>query len=260
MTKWKTYPFNFSSESAQWPQEKLPFFPYKNKNKSPVFVWAVFLWMRAGTGHTGPSSLHVFIPAKDCSRLFHRLALHQPQRKNESPGALLGWIGKNQQTPSRSKQMVAPHPQYKVDYWTRGQIQCRTEQGNLFLREETETNTSVQPWVDDFMSGNSVGMTACVHVYNVPTSTGMCIEDFPQCCTFRHYCSESYGLTCWKPRMITNWYNDSQMLHTVEIFRLVVILIQLPELSSWICSDTHHSIHFHHTAVFSYCRHRQHNL
>lgn len=134
MTKWKTYPFNFSSESAQWPQEKLPFFPYKNKNKSPVFVWAVFLWMRAGTGHTGPSSLHVFIPAKDCSRLFHRLALHQPQRKNESPGALLGWIGKNQQTPSRSKQMVAPHPQYKVDYWTRGQIQCRTEQGNLFFK------------------------------------------------------------------------------------------------------------------------------
>lgn len=49
-------------------------------------------WIGARMGHRGPKKLQVFIPAKDCSRLFHRLALHQPQRKNESPGTVFGWI------------------------------------------------------------------------------------------------------------------------------------------------------------------------
>lgn len=90
-------------------------------------MWAVW----CDRGRDGPQrakSQQVFIPAKDCSRLFHRLALHQAEWKNESPGALFGWIEKLQ---SPVADGCFP-PKIRL---TRDRLECRTDLGNLFLRE-----------------------------------------------------------------------------------------------------------------------------
>lgn len=152
VTKWKTFPFNFSSESAQWPQEKTAiFFPTKIKI-NPLCVCVGGFPLNEGTNrpHRAKQSA-CFHSSQRLQQVISQIGTPSTAEEKWITWFTPRFDWKNQQTPSRSKQMVAPHPQYKVDYWTRGQIQCRTEQGNLFLREETEANTSVQPWVDVFM-------------------------------------------------------------------------------------------------------------